>query len=44
MIDPAWSMTIVFEKVLPTLREDGAFTDDTYEQVFVENAKAWLTA
>ena len=44
LIDPAWSMTIVFEKVLPTLREDGAFTDETYQQVFVENAKAWLTA
>ena len=44
LIDPAWSMTIVFEKVLPTLREDGAFTDETYHQVFVENAKAWLTA
>ena len=44
LIDPAWSMTIVFEKVLPTLREDGAFTDETYQQVFVENPKAWLTA
>jgi phosphotriesterase-related protein len=44
LIDPAWSMTIVFEKVLPTLRQDGVFTDETYHQVFVENAKAWLTA
>jgi phosphotriesterase-related protein len=44
LIDPAWSMTIVFEKVLPTLREQGAFTDETYQQVFVANAKAWLTA
>ena len=44
LIDPAWSMTIVFEKVLPALREDGAFNDQTYQQVFVENAKAWLTA
>jgi phosphotriesterase-related protein len=44
LIDPAWSMTIVFETVLPTLREDGAFTEETYHQVFVENAKAWLTA
>jgi phosphotriesterase-related protein len=44
LIDRTWSMTIVFEKVLPALREDGAFTDETYHQVFVENAKAWLTA
>jgi phosphotriesterase-related protein len=44
LIDPAWSMTLIFEKVLPVLRKDGAFTDETYQQVFVENPKAWLTA
>ena len=35
-------MTLVFEKVLPALREEGVFTDETFQQVFVENPKAWL--
>jgi phosphotriesterase-related protein len=42
LIDPGWSMTLIFEKVLPVLREDGAFTDETHQRVFVDNAKAWL--
>jgi phosphotriesterase-related protein len=44
LIDPAWSMTLVFETVLPALREQGSFTDETFQQVFVDNAKSWLTA
>ena len=42
MIDPGWSMTLIFEKVLPVLRENGAFTDETHQQVFVENPRRWL--
>ncbi len=42
LIREDWSMTLVFEQVLPALREEGSFTDDTFEQVFVENPKAWL--
>jgi phosphotriesterase-related protein len=37
-----WSMTFIFESVLPTLRDEGAFTDEHFEQVFVENPKRWL--
>jgi len=42
MIREDWSMTLVFEKVIPELREEGVFTDETFQQVFVENPKAWL--
>ena len=35
-------MKLVFEEVLPALREEGAFTDEHYELVFVENPKGWL--
>jgi phosphotriesterase-related protein len=37
-----WSMTFVFESVLPTLRDEGSFTDEHFEQIFVENPKRWL--
>jgi phosphotriesterase-related protein len=37
-----WSMTFVFESVLPTLRDEGAFTDEHFGQIFVENPKRWL--
>lgn len=42
LIREDWSMTLVFEEVLPTLREEGSFTDETFQQVFVDNPKAWL--
>ena len=35
-----WSMTLVFEQVLPTLREEGAFTDEHFEQSFRRNPGA----
>src|SRR3954452_14071383 len=38
-----WSMTLVFEEVLPWLREQGVFDDDTMNTVFVENPRRWLT-
>src|SRR3954469_22855117 len=38
-----WSMTLVFEEVLPWLRQQGVFDDDTMNTVFVENPRRWLT-
>src|SRR3954465_9132168 len=38
-----WSMTLVFEEVLPWLREQGVFDDDTMKTVFVENPRRWLS-
>jgi phosphotriesterase-related protein len=39
-----WSMTLVFDEVVPTLREQGAMDDASFHTVFVENPKRWLTA
>jgi phosphotriesterase-related protein len=39
-----WSMTLVFDEVVPALREAGAMDDDSFQKVFVENPKRWLTA
>ena len=39
-----WSMTLVFDEVVPTLREQGAMDDASFQTVFVENPKRWLTA
>jgi len=39
-----WSMTLVFEQVLPALREESAFTDRHFEQIFRENPRRWLSA
>ena len=39
-----WSMTLVFDEVVPTLRELGAMDDESFNTVFVENPKRWLTA
>lgn len=39
-----WSMTLVFDEVVPWLREQGAMDDETFATVFVENPKRWLTA
>jgi phosphotriesterase-related protein len=36
-----WSMTLVFEQVIPALREAG-MTDDQLETMMVANAKRWL--
>jgi phosphotriesterase-related protein len=40
---PDWSMTFLFEKVIPTLKE-GGMTDEQLDQMMVENPKRWLTA
>jgi phosphotriesterase-related protein len=39
-----WSMTLVFDEVVPALREAGAMDDESFHTVFVENPKRWLTA
>jgi phosphotriesterase-related protein len=39
-----WSMTLVFDEVVPALRELGALDDASFQTVFVENPKRWLTA
>lgn len=38
-----WSMTLVFDEVVPALREAGAMDDGVFETVFVENPRRWLT-
>jgi phosphotriesterase-related protein len=39
-----WSMTLVFEEVIPALREQGVLDDDTFTTIFSENPRRWLTA
>jgi phosphotriesterase-related protein len=39
-----WSMTLVFEEVVPWLREQGVMDDAVFNTVFVENPARWLTA
>jgi phosphotriesterase-related protein len=39
-----WTMSLVFEEIVPTLREMGVFDDAVFNTVFVENPKRWLTA
>jgi phosphotriesterase-related protein len=39
-----WSMTLVFDEVVPTLREQGVLDDEIFQTIFVENPKRWLTA
>jgi phosphotriesterase-related protein len=38
---PNWSMTFLFEQVIPELKERG-MTDDQLDQMMVENPKDWL--
>jgi phosphotriesterase-related protein len=38
-----WSMTLVFDEVVPALRELGVMDDAVFHTVFVENPKRWLT-
>jgi phosphotriesterase-related protein len=39
-----WSMTLVFDEVIPMLREQQVLDDATFRTLFVENPKRWLTA
>jgi phosphotriesterase-related protein len=38
-----WSMTLVFEEVVPALREMGVMDDEVFNTIFVENPRRWLT-
>jgi len=40
---PEWSMTMLFESVIPYLKENG-MTDEQLETMMVDNPKRWLTA
>jgi phosphotriesterase-related protein len=39
-----WSMTLVFEEVVPALRELGVMDDSVFQTIFAENPRRWLTA
>jgi phosphotriesterase-related protein len=39
-----WSMTLVFDEVIPSLREQGALDDETFHTIFTDNPRRWLTA
>jgi phosphotriesterase-related protein len=39
-----WSMTLVFDQVLPALREEGALSDEHVGTIFVDNPRRWLAA
>jgi phosphotriesterase-related protein len=39
-----WSMTLVFDEVVPALREQGVMDDATFATIFRENPRRWLTA
>jgi phosphotriesterase-related protein len=37
-----WSMTLVFEEVVPALREMGVMDEAVFNTIFVENPRRWL--
>ncbi|HEV3048632.1 MAG TPA: hypothetical protein VGY13_14855 [Solirubrobacteraceae bacterium] len=39
-----WSMTLVFDEVVPALREQGVMDDAVFDTIFVQNPARWLTA
>jgi phosphotriesterase-related protein len=39
-----WSMTLVFDQVVPALREAGVMDDAVFHTIFVDNPARWLTA
>ena len=39
-----WSMTLVFDEVVPALRELGVMDDEVFKTIFTENPRRWLTA
>ena len=39
-----WSMTLVFDEVIPALREQGVVDDQVFRTIFFENPKRWLSA
>ena len=43
LVDPDWSMTMMFEKVIPELKENG-LTDEQLDTMLVANPARWLSA
>ncbi len=39
-----WSMTLVFDEVVPALRELGVLDDESFKTIFIDNPRRWLTA
>jgi phosphotriesterase-related protein len=39
-----WSMTLVFDEVVPALRALGVLDEQSFETIFVANPRRWLTA
>ena len=39
-----WSMTLVFDEVVPALREQGVLDEEVFETIFVQNPARWLTS
>jgi phosphotriesterase-related protein len=39
-----WSMTLVFDEVVPALRAEGAMDDQAFHTIFTDNPRRWLTA
>ena len=39
-----WSMTLVFDEVVPALRELGVMDDAVFDTIFVQNPARWLTS
>jgi len=37
-----WSMTLVFDEVVPALRDLGVMDDDVFATIFTENPRRWL--
>lgn len=37
-----WSMTLVFDEVVPALRDLGVMDDEVFKTIFVENPRRWL--
>jgi phosphotriesterase-related protein len=37
-----WSMTLVFDEVLPRLREEGVLDEATERTIFVDNPRRWM--
>jgi phosphotriesterase-related protein len=41
LVEPDWSMTLLFERVIPTLK-DGGLTDEQLDTMLVDNPARWL--
>ena len=42
LVEEDWSMTLLFERVIPALKEDG-MTDEQLETMLVANPARWLS-